>query len=80
MAERRLFMRIELTATAKDFADRAGLDINSATQTLDATVQIGDRVSFGGAPADDFVVIRRRYLIGTGAATLLLVLDHPARN
>ena len=54
--------------------------MNVATQLLDDGVQIGDRISFGGDPADDFVVLRRRYLIGSGPAILGLVLDHPARN
>ena len=54
--------------------------MNAATQSLDAGVQVGDRISFGGDPADDFAVLRRRYLIGNGPAILLLVLDHPART
>ncbi len=78
--ERRLFIRIELTETAKSRADKAGIDINSATQSLDAGTYVGDRVSFGGDAADDFVVIRRRHLIGAGPAILVLTLDHPARN
>lgn len=80
MPDRRFFIRIELTDSAKAHADRAGIDVNSATQALDANTLVGDRISFGGAAADDFVVIRRRHLIGTGPAILLLVLDHPARN
>ncbi|HWV53586.1 hypothetical protein [Pseudorhodoplanes sp.] len=80
MTERRLFIRIELTASARARAEAAGLDANAATQSLDASVQVGDRISFGGDPADDFVVLRRRYLIGTGPAILVLELDHPARN
>jgi hypothetical protein len=78
--QRRLFIRIELTDTAKSRADQAGLDVNSATQSLDANTFVGDRISFGGDAADDFVVIRRRHLIGTGPAILVLTLDHPARN
>lgn len=79
--ERRLFIRVELTDSAKARAEKAGLDINSATQSLDANTFVGDRVSFGGGDAaDDFVVIRRRHLIGTGPAILVLTLDHPARN
>lgn len=80
MTERRLFIRIELTASARARADAAGLDVNAATQSLDASVQVGDRISFGGAPADDFAVLRRRYLIGSGPAILVLELDHPARS
>jgi hypothetical protein len=80
MSGRRLFIRIELTASARARAERAGLDVNAATESLDAAVQIGDRISFGSDPADDFVVLRRRYLIGNGPAILVLVLDHPARN
>jgi hypothetical protein len=80
MPDRRFFIRIELTASAKARADQAGIDVNSATQSLDANTLVGDRISFGGDAADDFVVIRRRHLIGTGPAILLLVLDHPARN
>ena len=80
MTDRLLFIRIELTASAKARADQAGLDVNAATQSLDAGVQVGDRISFGGDPADDFAVLRRRYLIGNGPAILLLVLDHPART
>ncbi len=81
MREHRLFIRIELTDSAKARATAAGIDVNSATQSLDASVQIGDRVSFGGGdPADDFMVLRRRHLVSTGPAILLLVLDHPARN
>jgi hypothetical protein len=80
MTERRLFIRIELTASARARADAAGLDVNAATQSLDASVHVGDRISFGGDPADDFVVLRRRYLIGSGPAILVLELDHPARN
>jgi hypothetical protein len=80
MMDRRLFLRIELTASAKARAEQAGLDVNAATQSLGESVQVGDRISFGGDPADDFVVLRRRYLIGTGPAILVLVLDHPARN
>jgi hypothetical protein len=78
--ERRLFIRIELTESAKARADQAVLDINGATQALDANTLVGDRISFGGDAADDFVVIRRRHLIGTGPAILVLTLDHPARN
>lgn len=78
--QRRLFIRIEMTDTAKSRADQAGLDVNSATQALDANTLVGDRISFGGDAADDFVVIRRRHLIGTGPAILVLTLDHPARN
>ncbi len=80
MVEPRFFVRIEMTDSAKQRADHAGLDVNSATQVLDADVQVGDRISFGRDASDDFVVIRRRHLIGTTAATLVLVLDHPARN
>lgn len=80
MTDRRLFIRIELTASARARADQAGLDVNAASQSLDATVQQGDRISFGGDVADDFVVLRRRHLIGTGPAILVLVLDHPART
>ncbi|MGD9922652.1 MAG: hypothetical protein AB7V13_14610 [Pseudorhodoplanes sp.] len=80
MMDRRLFIRIELTASAKARAEQAGLDVNAATQLLDAGIRIGDRISFGGDEADDFVVLRRRYLIGSGPAILVLVLDHPARN
>lgn len=80
MPEARFFVRIELTTSAKERADHAGLDVNSATQVLDADVQIGDRISFGSDAADDFIVIRRRHLIGTSSATLVLVLDHPARD
>lgn len=80
MMERKLYIRIELTESAKARAEAAGLDVNVATQLLDAVVQIGDRISFGGDPTDDFVVLRRRYLIGNGPAILGLVLDHPARN
>lgn len=80
MMDRRLFLRIELTASAKTRAEQAGLDVNAATQSLGESVHVGDRISFGGDPADDFVVLRRRYLIGTGPAILVLVLDHPARN
>lgn len=80
MPEPRFFVRIELTASAKERADHAGLDVNSATQVLDTDVQIGDRISFGSNAADDFVVIRRRHLVGTSSATLVLLLDHPARN
>ncbi len=80
MSERRLFIRIELTDSARARAEQAGLDINGATQALDANTLVGDRLSFGGDAADDFVVIRRRHLIGTGPAILVLVLDHPARN
>jgi hypothetical protein len=78
--QRRLFIRIELTASAKARADQAGIDINGATQALDANTFVGDRLSFGGDAADDFVVIRRRHLIGTGPAILVLTLDYPARN
>lgn len=81
MTERRLFIRIELTDTARARAEAAGLDVNAAaSQSLDDRVQVGDRLSFGANPADDFVVLRRRYLIGNGPAILVLVLDHPARN
>jgi hypothetical protein len=80
MMERKLYIRIELTESAKARAEAAGLDVNVATQLLDAGVQVGDRISFGGDPADDFVVLRRRYLIGNGPAILGLVLDHPARS
>jgi hypothetical protein len=80
MRERRLFIRIELTASARARADAAGLDVNAATESIEDGVQVGDRISFGGDPADDFVVLRRRYLIGTGPAILVLELDHPARN
>lgn len=79
MTDRRFFIRIELTASAKARADAAGLDVNAATQSLDAGVQVGDRISFGGNPADDFVVLRRRHLIGSGPAILVVELDHPAR-
>ena len=80
MSERRLFIRMELRDSARARAEQAGLDINGATQALDANTLVGDRLSFGGDAADDFVVIRRRHLIGTGPAILVLVLDHPARN
>jgi len=80
MADARSFLRIELTESARLRADRAGLDVNSATQVLDTRVQVGDRISFGSTADDDFVVIRRRYLIGTDTAMLVLLLDHPARN
>ena len=80
MRERRLFIRIELTASARARADAAGLDVNAATESIEDGVQVGDRISFGGDPTDDFVVLRRRYLIGTGPAILVLELDHPARN
>jgi hypothetical protein len=81
MMDRRLFIRIELTASAKARAESAGLDVNAATQSLDANVQVGDRISFGGGnPAEDFVVLRRRHLIGSGPAILVVELDHPARN
>ena len=80
MRERRLFIRIELTASARARADAAGLDVNAATESIEDGVQVGDRISFGGDPSDDFVVLRRRYLIGTGPAILVLELDHPARN
>jgi hypothetical protein len=80
MTDRRLFIRIELTASAKARAEAAGLDVNAATQSLDPGVQVGDRISFGGNPADDFVVLRRRHLIGSGPAILAVVLDHPART
>ncbi len=78
--ERRLFIRIELTESAKARAGTAGIDVNSATQALDANTVVGDRISFGGDAADDFMVIRRRHLIGAGPAILVLLLDHPARN
>jgi hypothetical protein len=80
MRERRLFIRIELTASARARAEAAGLDVNAATESIEDGVQVGDRISFGGDPSDDFVVLRRRYLIGTGPAILVLELDHPARN
>lgn len=80
MQDRRLFIRIELTDAARAYAERAGLDVNSATQVLDTGVQIGDRVSFGGDPANDFIVMRRRHLIGTGASTLVLMLDLPTET
>lgn len=80
MRERRLFIRIELTASARARAEAAGLDVNAATESIEDGVQVGDRISFGGDQTDDFVVLRRRYLIGTGPAILVLVLDHPARN
>lgn len=80
MIGRRLFIRIELTASARARAEQAGLDVNAAIESLDHGIQIGDRISFGGDPADDFVVLRRRYLIGNGPAILVLILDHPARS
>ena len=80
MPDRRLFIRIELTDSARARAVAAGIDVNGATQALDAKTLVGDRISFGGDAADDFVVIRRRHLIGTGPAILVLTLDHPARN
>lgn len=81
MTDRRLFIRIELTASARARAEAAGLDVNAAaSQSLDDRVQVGDRVSFGGDISDDFVVLRRRYLIGSGPAILVLELDHPARG
>ena len=80
MMNRRLFIRIELTASARARAEHAGLDVNAATDSLDQGIQVGDRISFGGDPSDDFVVLRRRYLIGSGPAILVLVLDHPATN
>jgi hypothetical protein len=80
MTERRLFIRIELTESARARASAAGIDVNAAAECLDTGVQVGDRVSFGGDAADDFVVLRRRFLIGNGPAILVLVLDHPARN
>ena len=80
MHDRRKFIRIELTEAAREHADKSGLDVNSATQVLDAGVQIGDRISFDGDPAKDFVVIRRRHLIGTGASTLVLLLDLPTET
>jgi hypothetical protein len=80
MRDRRLFIRIELTQAAREHADKSGLDVNGATEVLDAGVQIGDRVSFGGDPAKDFVVIRRRHLIGTGASTLVLLFDLPTES
>jgi hypothetical protein len=75
-----MFIRIEMTDSAKARAVAAGIDVNAATQSLDKSAQVGDRVCFGGDPADDFVVVRRRHLISTGPAILLLVLDHPARD
>ena len=75
MQDRRLFIRIELTDAAREYAGKAGLDVNGASQVLDSSVQTGDRLSFGGDPAKDFVVIHRRHLIGTGASTLVLMLD-----
>ena len=75
MQDRRLFIRIELTEPAREHAEKTGLDVNGAAQMLDFSVQIGDRVSFGGDPAKDFVVIRRRHLIGTSTSTLVLLLD-----
>jgi hypothetical protein len=80
MTERRLFIRIELTESAKARASAAGIDVNAATEWLDTGIQVGDRVSFGGDAADDFVLLRRRFLIGTGPAILVLELDHPARS
>jgi len=80
MVEPRFFLRIELTDSAREQAKNAGLDVNSVTQVLDDNVWVGDRISFGSDAADDFVVIRRRHLIGTSASTLVLVLDYPARN
>ncbi len=80
MTERRLFIRIDLTASARARADAAGIDVNAASQLLDGSVQVGDRISFGRDPSDDFVVLRRRFLIGSGPAILVLELDHPARN
>ena len=77
---RRLFIRIELTEAARRHAETAGLDVNGLTQMLDASVQTGDRISFGGNPADDFILTERRHLVGTGAATLVLTLDHPAET
>ncbi len=80
MVEPRFFLRVELTDSARERAKETGLDVNSATQVLDDNVLVGDRISFGRSAEDDFVVIRRRHLIGTSAATLVLVLDYPARN
>lgn len=77
---RRLFIRIEMTEAARRHAEAAGLDVNSATQMLDASVQTGDRISFGGDPSADFILTGRRHLIGTGAATLVLTLDRPAET
>ena len=45
MTERRLFIRIELTASARARAEGAGLDVNAAaSQSLDDRVQVGDRL------------------------------------
>ncbi|MDZ5454211.1 hypothetical protein [Labrys sp. ZIDIC5] len=67
--------RIVLTASAKAFADGAGLGEALAALTLPLECAVGDWVSVSGF---DFAVIRRRWVCADDVASLEITLDHPA--
>ncbi|WP_146126802.1 hypothetical protein [Labrys okinawensis] len=66
---------IVLTASAKAFADGAGIGKALLAVNLPPECVVGDWVTVSGF---DFAVLRRRWICVDDAASLEITLDHPA--
>ncbi|MDT3378366.1 hypothetical protein RNI52_13630 [Labrys neptuniae] len=67
--------RIVLTASAKAFADRAGILAALVGVELPLECMVGDWVTVSGS---DFAVMRRRWVLVDEVVSLEITLDHPA--
>ncbi|MBB4649864.1 hypothetical protein GGQ99_001586 [Aminobacter niigataensis] len=72
---------ISLTATAKAYVGKAGIDVELEAMRLSADCQIGDVVSISsGGTSHDFAVMRRRWIVDRSRSRLEVTLDHPVRG